>query len=89
MSNIPEPRTVEREDNYIHVRYRDPDDFEKIRTPEWADDVSDSVVEGSEVRMGKLPEADDWEPQSVLVPAETDEETAVTQANEILGKLEG
>lgn len=89
MSDIPEPRTVEEEDKYIHVRYRDPDDFEKIRTPEWADDVSDSVVEGSEVRMGKLPDSDDWEPQSVLIPAETDEETAVTQANEILGKLEG
>lgn len=88
MSEIPTPETIEQGDEYIHVRYRDPDDFEKIRTPDWADEVSDSVVEGSEVRMGQFEASDDWEPQAVLVPEGTDEETAREQADEILRKIE-
>lgn len=87
MSNTPTPETVEQEGEYIHVRYRDPDKFEKIRTPDWADEVSDSVAEGSEVRMGKVADSDDWEPQSVLIPMDTDEETAREQADEIVQKI--
>jgi hypothetical protein len=88
MSDIPTPETVEQGDEYIHVRYRDPDEFEKIRTPDWADEVSDSVVDGSEVRMGQISGSDDWEPQAVLIPMDTDEETAREQADEILRKIE-
>jgi hypothetical protein len=88
MSDIPSPETIEEGDEYVHVRYRDPDDFETIRTPDWADDVSDSVVEDSEVRMGQLEDSDEWEPQAVLVPKETDEATAREQADEILRKIE-
>ncbi len=62
----PSPKSVENEDSYYHVRFRDPDSFETIRTPDWADNASDSVVEDSEVRMGK--HGDDWGIQSVLIP---------------------
>lgn len=88
MSNLPEPQTVDQEESYIHVRYRDPDNFEKIRTPDWADEAADSVVEGSEVRMGELADSDDWQTQSVLIPAGTDEDTAREQANKIIEKIE-
>ena len=50
---MPEPLKVEAEDEYFHVRFNDPDRYDTIRTPDWADNVSDSVIEGSEVRMGK------------------------------------
>lgn len=88
MSDIPDPKTVEEEESYIHVRYRDSDQFERIRTPDWADDAADSVVEGSEVRMGELATSDDWQTQSVLIPAGTDEDTAREQADEIIRKIE-
>lgn len=88
MTDVPKPETVEKEDEYIHVRYRDPDGFERIRTPDWADEVSDSVVDGSEVRMGALPDSDDWEIQSVLIPKESGKEAARSQAEEIFRKIE-
>lgn len=79
---------VETEDEYIHVRFQDPDEFETIRTPDWAQDVAISVSEGSEVRTGKLPNADDWEVQSVLIKKTVGEEKAKEQATEIVQKIE-
>lgn len=82
-------QTVEESDQYYHVRYRDPDDYSEIRTPDWADNASDSVVEGSEVRTGKKEGSDDWEVQSVLIPREGhDRDEAEEQADEIVEKIE-
>lgn len=89
MSQQPDPTSVETEDEYIHVRYRDPDEFETIRTPDWADEVSDSVSAGSEVRTGKRADSDDWEIQSVLVDTHVGEQQAREQADEIVEKIEG
>ncbi|WP_232701887.1 hypothetical protein [Halobacterium wangiae] len=88
MADHPDPEAVETGDEYIHVRYRDPDDFETIRTPDWADNASDSVSEGSEVRTGKREGSDDWEVQSVLIAKNVGEEKAREQANEIVEKIE-
>jgi hypothetical protein len=88
MSTIPEPIAVTTEDEYIHVRYRDPDEFDAIRTPEWADRVSDSVSDGSEVRMGKRSGSDDWVVQSVLIDEHVGEAKAREHANEIVEKIE-
>lgn len=85
---VPEPQSVETEDEYVHVRYRDPDEFDTIRTPDWADEVSDSVSEGSEVRTGKRKDSDDWEVQSVLIRKNVGEEKAREQADEIIRKIE-
>ncbi len=85
---VPEPQAVETEDEYVHVRYRDPDDFDTIRTPDWADRVSDSVSEDSEVRTGKRKDGDDWEVQSVLISKNVGEEKAREQADEIIRKIE-
>lgn len=61
-------RTFETDD-YFHVRFRNPSRFTTIRTPEWADKVSDSVSKGSEVRMGRTP-AGNWLVEAVLIKQE-------------------
>lgn len=84
----PNPQTVEQSDDFVHVRFRDPDEFDDIRTPDWASGVGDSVVEDAEVRMGDESGNEDWEIQSVLVPTPVDEATAEEQATEIAEKIE-
>ncbi|AXG08409.1 MULTISPECIES: hypothetical protein [Haloferacaceae] len=88
MARIPEAKSITTEDEYIHVRYRDPDQFDQIRTPDWADRTSDSVSEGSEVRMGKRKDADEWVVQSVLIKKHVGEEKAREQADEIIREIE-
>jgi hypothetical protein len=88
MTPLPDIKEVTTEEEYIHVRYREPDQFERIRTPDWADRVSDSVSEGSEVRMGELKEADGWVVQSVLIKKNVGEAKAREQADEIIREIE-
>lgn len=89
MGQSKEAESVEEADQYYHVRYRDPDQFSEIRTPDWAESPANSVIEGSEVRMGDEEGNDDWEVQSVLIPVEdTAEAEAEELANEIVEKIE-
>ena len=88
MADVPDIETVETEDEYVHVRFRDPDRYEEIRTPDWADDPAESVSEGSEVRTGKVEGSDDWEVTSVLIDKHVGEEKAKEQAREIVEKIE-
>ncbi|MFB6166179.1 MAG: hypothetical protein ABEJ31_13540 [Haloarculaceae archaeon] len=89
MSNAPSAIGVERSEDYYHVRYRDPDDFDEIRTPDWAANAANSVAEGAEVRTGHESGGDDWTVQSVLVPtgdADRDDQ-AQDLADRIVAKL--
>lgn len=79
---------IETGEEYVHVRFRDPDRFDEIRTPDWAAEPADSVVEGSEVRTGREAGGDDWTVESVLVPTDLDEEEARSRAKEIVEKIE-
>lgn len=79
---------VETEDEYIHVRFRDPDEFGEIRTPDWAENPAHSVSEGSEVRMGQAEGSDDWKVESVLIQKNVGEDKAEEQAKEIVEKIE-
>lgn len=79
---------VEEGDDFIHVRFRDSDEFESIRTPDWAAEVAESVSNGAEVRMGQREDSDDWSVQSVLVKKNVGEEKAREQAKEIDEKIE-
>lgn len=79
---------VETEGDYIHVRFRDPDQFDEIRTPDWAANPAQSVSEGSEVRMGQEEGSDDWKVESVLVKKSAGEDKAEEQAKEIVDKIE-
>ena len=79
---------VDTEDEYIHVRFRDPDEFDTIRTPDWAANAAGSVSEGAEVRTGKRKNSDDWEVESVLIKKNVGEEKAREQARKIVEKIE-
>lgn len=81
-------KKVETEDEYIHVRFRDPDQFETVRTPDWAKKPANSVSEGSEVRMGQKKDSDDWSVESVLIKKSIGEDKAKDQAKEIVDKIE-
>ena len=85
---IPDVELVSTEDEYVHVRFRDPDRYEEIRTPDWAKEPAESVSEGSEIRTGTLEDEDDWEVTSVLIEKSVGEEKAEEQAQEIVEKIE-
>ena len=88
MADGKQVEAVEEGDDYYHVRFRDPDQFSDIRTPDWADEPAESVQEGSEVRMGDEEGNDDWTVQSVLIPDDapnTDE--AVGLAHDVVEKI--
>lgn len=87
MARIPSAKRTELEGEYYHVRFRDPDEFDQIRTPEWARTAARDVSSGSRVRMGRR--GDDWVVQSVLVDKHAGESKAREQAVRILEKLEG
>lgn len=88
MADVPDIETVETEDDYIHVRFRDPDEFDEIRTPDWAQNPAESVSEGAEVRTGNTEGDDDWEVQSVLIKKSVGEEKAREQAKDIVEKIQ-
>jgi hypothetical protein len=85
VTDEPNVETVEPGDDYYHVRFRDPDGFDDIRTPDWAQNAAESVSEGAEVRMGNRD--DEWEVQSVLVKKSVGEEKAVEQAERIVDEI--
>ncbi|WP_248516723.1 hypothetical protein [Salinarchaeum laminariae] len=84
----PTVEEIDQTDEFVHVRFRDPDAFDEIRTPDWAANVGDSVVEDAEVRMGDESGNADWDVQSVLIPTPVDVDTAEEQAAEIAEKIE-
>lgn len=88
MADTPAVDKVDEEDDYIHVRFRDPDRFDTIRTPDWAKNAAESVTDGAEVRTGKEEGSDDWKVESVLIPADEDEDQARDEAEEIIEKIE-
>ena len=90
MAQKSDVNAVELEGEYYHVRFRDPDRFDSIRTPDWADKASDSVLEGTEVRMGKNKDSDDWNIQSVLIPRDRvdGEDEARDKAVQVAEKIE-
>ncbi|MFC5970944.1 hypothetical protein ACFPYI_06320 [Halomarina salina] len=90
MVETPSVDDVERTEEFYHVRFRDPDEFDEIRTPDWARSPAESVVQGSEVRTGHREGGDDWVVQSVLLPTDAvdDEAEARDRATEITSKID-
>lgn len=72
-----------------HVRWRQPGNFERIRTPGWAANVAESVSKGAKVRMGKTP-AGNWLVQSVLLTKQgvRDKNHAKSLASRIRRKID-
>jgi hypothetical protein len=88
MAQVPEPQSVEVEDEFIHVHYADPDDFETIRPPQRAITESKTAPEGSQIRTGMRPDSDEWEVLSVLIPRDVGEENAREKAAEVIRTME-
>jgi len=86
------PSITETTDDYHHVRFSDPEPFDSIRTPDWAENVASSVAADAEVRTGHEAGGDDsdWDVQSVLIPTDevSDEDDAIVQAEQIVDKIE-
>lgn len=69
------------------MRFREPDSFEEIRTPDWASTPARAVVPESKVRMGRTD--DEWLVQSVLIPIDDVDggDDASRKALEIVTKI--
>lgn len=85
------PSIDQQTDDYYHVQFTDPDEFDTVRTPDWAEQAASSVAEGAEVRTGHEEGGDDseWDIQSVLVPTDeaSDDDDAISQAEQIAEKI--
>ena len=88
MADIPAVNTVGEGEDYYHVEFRDEDEFETMRTPDWAENAAQSVSDGAEVRTGKRKNSDDWQVASVLIKKSAGEDKAREQAKEIVEKIE-
>lgn len=60
-------KTIDQHEDHYHVQFRDPDEFDDVETPEWARELAESELAGSDVQMGQ-DETDDWFIQGVRVP---------------------
>jgi hypothetical protein len=89
MAQIPTVSDVETAEDFFHVRYRDPDEFDAIRTPDWAANAARYVADGSEVRTGDRTGDEDWLVQSVLGPVDvaSDADEARELADEIVATI--
>ena len=88
MVRLPSVKGVESEGDYIHVRFRQPSEFDDIRTPDWAQNLASEVSTGSKVRMGHRKESDSWAVQSVLIKKSVGKSKAREQAKSVLKKIE-
>ena len=77
------------EGSYYHVRFRDPDEFEQIPTPDWVERTAAEVSPGSHVRVGERRDGVDWEVVSVLIDEAVGESAAREQATAILEEIGG
>lgn len=82
--NPPKPIKSKEKGDYTHFRFEEPDKFDKIRVPDWAEKVADSVVDGAKVKMGRLEDSGDWVPQSVMIPKDV---ANAEDASEIVSKI--
>jgi len=61
------PKRVDIGPNFYRVRFREPEEFVKIRTPDWAAHAASSIVKGAEVRTGQKKDGR-WYIQNVMIP---------------------
>lgn len=45
--------SVDTEEEYVHVRFNDPDRYDTIRTPDWAKNAAESVGEDKAKEQAK------------------------------------
>ena len=62
-------KSVDRYEDHYLVRFRDAEQFDELSTPDWASELAETELPGSQVWMGR-DETDEWRIQSVRVPAD-------------------
>lgn len=74
---------IEKGRKYWHIKFRDSGGFEKIRQPQFAQDIATSISRNSEVKTG-MTEAENWMVQSVKIKSHgNDMRTAMKQARKV------
>lgn len=60
---------VETTEDQYRFQFRDRERFDELTdTPEWAQETAETISEGTTVRMGRLPDSDALQVESVAVP---------------------
>lgn len=62
-------KAVDHHVDHYQVQFRESNDFDDLETPDWAKELAETELSGSDVRMGR-DETDDWLVQSVRVPGD-------------------
>ena len=81
-------KAVDRHENNYHVQFRDADELADIETPDWARELAEAEMPGSDVRMGQ-DETDEWLVQRVRIPVTLadDEDDASRKALQVVTEV--
>ena len=61
--------TVETTEDHYRFQFRDRERFDELTdAPEWAQEAAETISDGATVRMGRLPDSDALQVESVEVP---------------------
>jgi len=85
---LDEPRIAESQTCFV-IQFRRSAEFERVRTPPWAQQIGSSVLPGTTVRVGSL--GTDSVVESILVPKRDvdDEDEVATIAELIRERVDG
>lgn len=81
---------VETTDEYYRFQFHDRERFDElVDAPEWAQETAETISEGATVQMGRLPDSDALEVESVAVPRKPNlgKEEAKNVAEKIVEKI--
>lgn len=90
MVNQSDIDVVETTEDYYRFRFRDRERFEELTdTPEWAQEAAETISRGATVQMGRLPDSDSLQVESVAVPQKPNlgQEEAKNVAEKIVEKI--
>lgn len=82
--------TVETTEDHYRFQFRERERFDELTdAPDWAQETADSISRGATVQMGRLPDSDALQVQSVAVPQKPNlgREEAKNVAEKIIEEL--
>lgn len=69
MVNQSDIDTIETTQNQFRFQFRDSTAFDELTNPpEWAQKTAQTISDGATVRMGRVPDSDALEIESVMIP---------------------
>lgn len=91
MVNQSDIEVVETTEDHYRFRFRDPERFDELtESPDWAQEAADTISRGASVQMGRLPDSDSLQVESVEVPRKPNlgQEEAKNVAEKIVEKIQ-